>query len=101
MKRILLLPVTLAAAMLSAGNLLYNSSFELGMERYGSVRCKEITSAEIKYPGPDAEIDTATAAQGNNSLKLELKKQEELRKKEKLEKKKLAAEDENENNDKD
>ena len=78
MKRILLLPITLAAAVLSAGNLLYNSSFELGMERYGSVRCKEITSAEIKYPGPDAEIDTATASQGRNSLKLELKKQEEV-----------------------
>ena len=76
-KRILLLSFLLIAAALSAGNLLHNSSFELGQERYGSVRCSKITSAEIKYPGPEAEIDSTTAVQGKNSLKLELNKVEE------------------------
>ena len=76
-KRLLLLSVVPAAAVLSAGNLLRNSSFELGQERYGSVRCKEITSIDIQYPGPEAEIDSTTAVQGKNSLKLELKKAEE------------------------
>ena len=76
-KGMLLLSFCLAATGSSAGNLLRNSSFELGMERYGSVRCKEITSAEIKYPGPESEIDSTTAVQGRNSLKLVLKKAEE------------------------
>ena len=76
-KRILLLTFPMIAAALPAGNLLRNSSFELGQERYGSVRCSEITSAEIKYPGPEAEIDSTTAVQGRNSLKLELIKEEE------------------------
>ena len=76
-KRLLLLSIVPAAAVLSAGNLLHNSSFELGQERYGSVRCAEITSTNIRYPGPEAEIDSTTAVQGRNSLKLELKKAEE------------------------
>ena len=76
-KRILSVSLALTATVSSAGNLLRNSSFELGQERYGSVRCKEITSIDIKYPGPEAEIDSTTAAQGKNSLKLELKKAEE------------------------
>jgi hypothetical protein len=51
-KGMLLLSFCLATTGSSAGNQLRNSSFELGQERYGSVRCAEITSINIQYPGP-------------------------------------------------
>ena len=77
MKRNLILISMLVPAMLSAGNRLRNSSFELGDAHFGSVRCSEITGTEIPYPGPAFEIDSTTATQGKNSLKLDLKKSEE------------------------
>lgn len=77
MKKILFLMSALVPAVLPAGNLLRNSSFELGGVQFGSVRSKEITGTEILYPGPAFEIDSAAATQGKNSLKLDLKKSEE------------------------
>lgn len=68
----LLLPVAL-----SAGNRLRNSSFELGNAHFGSARGSEITGTDIPYPGPAFEIDSTTATQGKNSLKLDLRKSEE------------------------
>ena len=76
MKNTLLLMLSLSVN-LSAGNLLRNSSFELGDAHFSSSRCKSITDGEIIDPGPSAEIDSTTATHGKNSLKLDLKKAEE------------------------
>ena len=77
MRKSLLVLTALLPVALSAGNRLRNSSFELGSAHFGSVRCSEITGTEIPYPGPAFEIDSTTATQGKNSLKLDLKKSEE------------------------
>ena len=77
MKRNLFLTSMLIPAVLSAGNLLRNSSFELGGAWVGSGRCIEITGSKIPDPGPEFEIDSSTSTQGKKSLKLDLKKSEE------------------------
>ncbi len=77
MKRNLLFSALLLPAVLSAGNLLRKSGFELDGAWAGSGRCIEITGSKIPDPGPEFEIDSFSSTQGKKSLKLDLKKKEE------------------------
>ena len=70
LKRIVAATLLLAASASQGGNLLFNSSFELGEKGYGIQTC---TPSVSDYTGSLGAIDTSVAKFGSNSLRLERK----------------------------
>jgi hypothetical protein len=53
-----------------AENLIYNSSFELGLKGYAAVQKTSVESGEIDFPEKKLEIDTTEKMWGEQSLKV-------------------------------
>ncbi len=69
---VILAAVLMTAGVSQGGNLLFNSSFELGDKGYSGLRrCRVDDKGLYKYSGPAWVVDSTTAKYGSNSIRLD------------------------------